>query len=157
MSIPSSSIRTAAYVGSYGLKAINAPRKVGFSVITTSPALITSFVAEVQTLLAALDDQDVVGAAADAVPGDAFGDLLAELRKPVGCCVLQREGVLGNQQLIEDRVQVIHREQRRIGISAAERDDVRVSSKLEQFSDWRRTDGPGSFGRRTGRIALTPR
>ena len=43
--MPSASERTGAYRGSVGANAIRAPRNVGFSVMITSPALITSFAA----------------------------------------------------------------------------------------------------------------
>ena len=89
MSIPSASVRTGAYAGSVGANAISAPRNVGFSVTIDVAGVDDQLGREVEALLGALDDQDVVGGAGHAVAGEALGDLGAQPRQAVRRRVLQ--------------------------------------------------------------------
>jgi hypothetical protein len=132
--MPSASLRTVAYRGSHGLKAISAQE--GRVLGDHDVARVEHQAArEVQPLLAAVDDEDVVGGAADPVAAQPLRDLRPENRQAHRRGVLQGGGMLGDQELGEHLGQLRDGEQRRVGVAAAEADHLGVGAQPEQLPD----------------------
>ena len=97
--MPSASIRTAAYArlgrGERDQRA-QERRVLGDDHVAGVDHQLRG---QVEALLAALDDQHVVGGARHAVPGEPLGDLGPQLRQAVRGRVLQGGGVLGREQV----------------------------------------------------------
>ncbi len=90
---------------------------------------------EVEALLGALEDEDLVEAARDAVGRHPLGDPRPQRRQPVGDRVLHDAAVLAREQVGVDGAQLVDGEQVWRGVAAAERDDRRVRAVLEELAD----------------------
>ena len=68
------------------------------------------------------------------------GDLGTQVRRPVRHRVLQRVVAVLEDRSAEHRVELFEREERRVGIAAAEGDDRRIGAELQQLANRRRLD-----------------
>ena len=106
---------------------------------------------QVEPLLRPLDDQYVVGGARCAGAGHPLRDLLPERRETVGDGVLQGGVGAAGEDHIVGGLQILGREQGRVGEAPAEGDHRGVRPVDQQFTDRRwlqRGDAPGVAGHR---------
>ena len=103
---------------------------------------------EVQALLPALGDQDVVGGARHPVGGEPRSDKCPQLGQPVRGRVLQRRRVPRREQVVVDLVELVHREERGIRVAAGEGRDPGIACESEELTDRRRLHALGAVGER---------
>ena len=95
---------------------------------------------EVEPLLAAVQDQDVVVRALHTLVGHATGDLRSQVRTAVRHRVLQCVPAVLDDRSSEHVFELLEREQGRVGVATAERDDRRVGTELQEVAYRRRFD-----------------
>jgi hypothetical protein len=150
--MPPASVRTGAYAGSVGGERDERPEERRVLGDDHVAGVDDQLGGQVEALLTSLDDQHVVGGAGDAVPGESLRDLGAQVGQAVGGGVLQGDRALRGEQAGVDLLQLVHREQRRVGIAAAEGDDLRIGAQPQQLADGRRLHAGHPAGEPDGRV-----